>query len=77
VSLVQGGSTWLLKVLWCGALTDIRRTGRGLPVYLKGSPLHSKEAEIPLLSENILVSNHVSNGCRSSRVVDDLYRRMK
>jgi hypothetical protein len=59
------------------AVTEIRRAGRGLPVYLEGGPLDGVEEELPLLGAGVIASRDVPDGCGSSRTVDYFYRRSR
>lgn len=57
------------------AVTEIRRAGKGLPVYLEGGPLDGSEREIPLLGIGIIASRDVADGCGAVRTADYWYRR--
>ncbi len=56
-------------------MTDIRRAGKGLPVYLEGGPLDGSESELPLLGAGVIASRDVADGCGASQTVDYWYRR--
>jgi hypothetical protein len=58
-------------------VTEIRRTGKGLAVYLDGGPLDGALEEIPLLGAGVIASRAVPDGCGAERVVDYFYRRTK
>jgi hypothetical protein len=44
------------------AVTEIRRAGKGLPVYREGGPLNGAEQEIPLLGAGVIASRDVADG---------------
>jgi hypothetical protein len=57
------------------AVTEMRRSGRGLPVRLEGGPCDGDEHEIPLLGAGVIASRDVADGCGASVTVDYWYRR--
>ena len=59
------------------AVTEIRRAGKGLPVYLDGGPLDGSEEEIPLGGAGVIAARAVPDGCGAERVVDYVYLRTK
>lgn len=59
------------------AVSDIRRAGRGLPVYLEGGPLDGSEEEVSLSCAGVMASRSVPDGCGAERVVDYWYERTR
>jgi hypothetical protein len=58
------------------AVTELRRAGKGLPVYCDGGgPLDGTTHEIPLLGAGVIASRDVADGCGASVTVDYFYRR--
>jgi hypothetical protein len=55
------------------AVTEIRRAGKGLPVYLDGGSLDGSEEEIPLGGAGVIAARAVPDGCGAERVVDYFY----
>jgi hypothetical protein len=67
--ITQGFTVW--------AVTEIRRAGKGLAVYLDGGPLDGTEEEIPLLGAGVIASRVMPDGCGAERTVDYFYARTR